>query len=381
MQIFFKKPARLWLFLYALVFSMGFMASSARALQPTTNPAISRWQNGASNADFERQTASIKLLPIDYVPAQLTPVMPREVFSKVIDEVAALYAYDHGIHGKDALEIDKDWDNTIANAEAWQGIFADKRTWGIRIWGGLARVSGMTEDALSLLVCHEFGHQFGGGNMGYTGQFQVRLQTEGGSDYYAAGTCAKRLWSGKDVANLNARRLAEGDPELAPAVKLCTAQYSAAKEQNICVRTIVAGYIVATKYFHVYADEEFIKNPVKLTAGQQAPRPRQTPSLSRHDRSKPDITLGTEAFVEQYPTPQCRLDLFVAGALCPNTIPSEVIPGWDIYEESWPKSDLSVYQEDQAMLEFACKKGKLQPRPRCYWLAKQPPEDRRKPKP
>lgn len=379
MQTFFKTPARLRLSLWGMMLSTSFMASAALALQPTLNSSpsqrVSRWQNGATNADFERQTASIKLLPNDHMPTLLTPVMPREAFSRLIDEVAALYDYDHGIHGKDTLEIDKDWDNTIANAEAWQGIFADKRAWGIRIWGGLARVPGMTEDALSLLVCHEFGHQFGGGNMGYTGQFQVRLQTEGGSDYYAAGTCAKRLWANKDDANLNVRRLAEGDPDLAPAVKLCSAQYSSAKEQNICVRTIVAGYTVATKYFHVYAEEEFIKNPAKLAAHSQIP------SLSRRDTSKPDITLGTEAFVEQYPTPQCRLDLFVAGALCPNTIPSEVIPGWDIYEESWPKSDLSVYQEDQAMLEFACKKGKLQPRPRCYWLAKQPPEDRRARKP
>lgn len=300
----------------------------------------------------------ISLLPTNPMPTAFRPWLSKERFSQIIDEVTALYAYDHSIHGKGKLEIDKDWDNPEANAEAWQGIFKEKHRWGIKIWGGLARVTGMTEDALSLLVCHEFGHQFGGGNMGYTGQFQVRLQTEGGSDYYAAGTCAKRLWANSHAVNREARQAAEQDPDLAPAIKACTGQYKDEKAQNICIRTAAAAFITATKYFHVYDQ-----------------RSEQPPSLSRRDLSEPDITLGTEAYVEAYPSPQCRLDLFMAGALCPKLIPLKTIPGWDIYEDFWPKTDLSVYQEDQAMLEFACKDGKNQPRPRCYWLKKQPPED------
>lgn len=290
----------------------------------------------------------------------LRPVISEDNFSRIIDRVGKLYDYDVNIHGKDPLLIDKDWENPIANAEAWQGLFADKRAWGIKIWGGLARVEGMTEDALSLIVCHEFGHQFGGGNMGYTGEFQVRLQTEGGADYYAAGTCAKWLWADDHAANARARRQAQDDPALASAVHSCTARYGKLTAQNICIRTIAAGLVVAAKYFHVYD-----------------PREEIPPSLERRDLSQPDITLGTEAYVEHYPSPQCRLDLFVAGALCPKTVPLRTIPGWDIYEDAWPKTDLSLYQEDQAMLEYACTEGQHQPRPRCYWLAKQPPDERR----
>lgn len=302
----------------------------------------------------------LSLLPYSPRPLAAKPVISEERFIQLIDEVAALYAYDYGIHGKDALVLDKDWDNPVANAEAWQGLFKDSRRWGIKIWGGLARVAGMTPDALSLIVCHEFGHHFGGGNMGYTGQFQVRLQTEGGADYYAAGTCAKRLWAEQAEANRRVRKAVHKDPALAPAIKKCTAVYSEQNTRNICIRTMAAALTAARNYFHVYD-----------------PREDTPPSLHRRDTSKPDITLGTEAYVEPYPSPQCRLDLYFAGALCSKVIPRQVIPGWDIYEDSWPKTDLSVYQEDQAMLKFACEKGEMQPRPRCYWLKKLPPDERR----
>lgn len=311
-------------------------------------------------AETARHHPHLSLLPYSPRPLAAKPVISKERFKELIDEVAALYAYDYDIHGKGALELDKDWDNPVANAEAWQGIFKDSRRWGIKIWGGLARVAGMTPDALSLIVCHEFGHHFGGGNMGYTGQFQVRLQTEGGADYYAAGTCAKRLWAQQVEANRQTRTAANQNPALTPAVKKCSAVYSEPNAQNICIRTMAAALTAARSYFHVYD-----------------PREDTPPSLHRRDKSKPDITLGTEAYVEPYPSPQCRLDLYFAGALCPKVIPGQVIPGWDIYEDSWPKTDLSLYQEDQAMLEFACKEGEMQPRPRCYWLKKLPPDERR----
>lgn len=302
----------------------------------------------------------VSLLPYSPRPLAANPVIDQKTFFRLIDEVAALYDYDHDIHGKDSLVIDKDWENPIANAEAWQGIFKQKRSWGIKIWGGLARVEGMTEDALSLIVCHEFGHHFGGGNMGYTGQFQVRLQTEGGSDYYAAGTCAKRLWVSKIEENRRIRQKAWNSQALAPAVRKCTLAYSQENAQNICIRTMAAALVVATEYFHVYD-----------------PRADTPPSLNHRDKSQPDITLGTEAYVEAYPSPQCRLDLYFAGALCAKEVPRQVIPGWDLYEDSWPKTDRSLYEEDQAMLEYACAKGEMQPRPRCYWLKKLPPEERR----
>lgn len=313
-----------------------------------------------STAPAPKALPRMSLLPYSPRPLSAKPELSHKQFTAVIAKVAALYAYDYSIHGKGDLELDSDWDNPVANAEAWQGLFKDSRRWGIKIWGGLARVAGMTEDALALIVCHEFGHQFGGGNMGYTGQFQVRLQTEGGADFYAAGTCAKRLWAETYAANRKARKAALSRSDLAPALRRCTQTYSQENAQNICIRTMAAALTAATRYFHVYD-----------------PRADSPPSLHRRDASKPDITLGTEAYVEAYPSPQCRLDLYLAGALCPKVIPRQVIPGWDIYEDSWPKTDLSVYQEDQAMLDYACEKGEMQPRPRCYWLRKLPPQDRR----
>ncbi len=60
----------------------------------------------------------------------------------------------------------------------------------IMLWGGLVRSTGMTTEALELILCHEYGHALGGAPL----QSDQWSSTEGQSDWWSARTCLPQLY-------------------------------------------------------------------------------------------------------------------------------------------------------------------------------------------
>ena len=78
-------------------------------------------------------------------------------FNNAIERVEVLYApIVAQLGGK--LVIDRAWDDATVNAYAQRS----GSNWMVNMFGGLARHEAITEDGMSLVVCHEIGHHIGG---------------------------------------------------------------------------------------------------------------------------------------------------------------------------------------------------------------------------
>ena len=164
----------------------------------------------------------------------------------------------------------------------------------VTVDGGLLKSPRLTPDGLRTVLCHELGHVLGGaprrnvppewdGPVAHDGLSE--LTSEGQADYYASAICFRRLVKGQDHrAILNSEPL--------PTSKTLSARCEQAHGRKteaalICERAARGGrnMLVLVKEFPVDFDV-----PSKVVA----------PNLIRN----------------QYPDRQCRLDTFIAGALC-----------------------------------------------------------------
>lgn len=177
------------------------------------------------------------------------------------------------------LRIDSDWIDGTANA------FADRdgNTFIIEVFGGLARHPLITKDAFTLLVCHEMGHHLGGAP---TGRDLGWPSYEGQSDYFSTLKCLRRIFIDED--NIIALRGQSLDPVL---MQKCKTAFNNRLEQAICVRSGLAGLSVAQ---FLYSFDK--RGPA--------------PSFAQKDPTQVEKTQTAHA------PAQCRLDTYVAGALC-----------------------------------------------------------------
>lgn len=145
----------------------------------------------------------------------------------------------------------------------------------ISLWGGMARAPGSNKAILATILCHELGHVLGGEPL-QTIPGADWASTEGQSDFYASSVCMPDFFT--------------AHPELAPipsprALELC-------HENKMCGQVLQAGF-ETVQFFQAYAYKEII--PVSLDTVASA-----TKELVRNS----------------YPSDQCRLDTYVAGAYC-----------------------------------------------------------------
>ena len=80
-------------------------------------------------------------------------------FDSAIDKVVRVYSPVVANLGA-RLVVERKWTDGEVNAYAERS--PDQRVWGVSMFGGLARHPSITEDAMSLVVCHEIGHHIGG---------------------------------------------------------------------------------------------------------------------------------------------------------------------------------------------------------------------------
>lgn len=212
-------------------------------------------------------------------------------FNSVIDRTIAIYGPIIAAHGA-TLNFSRLWNDNTVNASADQ---PSPSNWHVNMYGGLARRPEVTEDGFAMVVCHELGHHIAG--FPYVQQWAAN---EGQSDMHATGACATQLFA----TNLELAAIAnESVPDDMKAK--CDANHSADSAREICYRALAAGKSLAD---------------LLGALGNTGPVNFDTP----------DTTVVTRTN-NAHPKAQCRLDSYVAGAMCgASNWDYSLIPGKDL---------------------------------------------------
>lgn len=236
--------------------------------------------------------------------------MNEESFNTILDRMESIYGPLATRQGA-TLIVNRRWTNDTTNASATQY----KNTWELNAYGGMALEEKVSRDGFTLIMCHEIGHHFGG--------FPFRPDwggNEGQADYFSTQSCAREMWRDEGEENRGFRE------KVAPYAKdLCDKAWTQDNDRDLCYRSMTGSLTVATFLGH----------------GQ---------NVSFETRSR-DRVAKTYKF---YPTPQCRLDTLVAGALCTKKFNREIIPSTE--SEAAEQSCLEKSREDE-----------LDQRPRCWF--------------
>ena len=215
--------------------------------------------------------------------------MTEEEFNLIIDEAVEVYEpIIDGVHGGN-LRFNRRWSDSTVNASASQ-FFG---SWTVNMYGGLARRPEVTPDGFALVVCHELGHHLAG--YPFSGSWAAN---EGQSDYFATLSCAREMWSDDLELNASFRETIEDYPKA-----LCDSVWETEETQNLCYRSMEAGKSLADL----------------LSALRDQTVAYDTPDESVVSRTN-----------NAHPDGQCRLDTYMAGALCAAEWDVNVIPGKDL---------------------------------------------------
>jgi hypothetical protein len=197
----------------------------------------------------------------------------------MLDEITEIYKPIVASFGGAVLTLERQWTNPEVNAWAYR---PGDKIWRVVVTGGIARRPEVTQDAFVMAVCHEIGHFLGG-----FPQYEFSWSSaEGQADYYATQTCTKLVWS-KDVEeNAAARALIDETPK-----NHCDNYYDNEAEQNLCYRQMLAAASLA-RILKVIGRET-------VDASFDTPDPSQVAKT-----------------YTGHPKAQCRLDTYLAGAIC-----------------------------------------------------------------
>ena len=174
-----------------------------------------------------------------------------------------------------------EWDNPYISA---YNILLNNQI-KIGMFGGLARVPGMNDEAVALTICHELGHSLAGAPY-FSLSLYKSQSSEGQSDFFATSKCLKKYY--KTLPD-NKKFLDAEIPKFAK--KRCDDKFLDLEKKAICYRTVFAidGFNHLLQHVHSHNGES---------------------SLSVVDDSEIEIE-----DVNQYPTNQCRLEILMSGAL------------------------------------------------------------------
>lgn len=225
----------------------------------------------------------------------------EEKFDDIIDMMQEVFEPISEKTGMD-LDIAGYWNSSTVNAYASQR----GNTRYVRIYGGLARRPEITEDGLTLVICHELGHHLGGFPQ-YTDY--VWAANEGQSDFYSTIACARKVWSQVQ----NRKVMLHVLPEVR---EICNEVWYSFNNRNLCYRTLMGAKSLADLLASLHG----------VTV----------------DFSKKDGKIVNETY-EKHPRPQCRLDTYVAGALCEAKWDHTLIPKTE-READWVSCPESKYQ-------------------------------------
>lgn len=237
-----------------------------------------------------------------------------KTMTKALDIFHPIISRQYGAELEMYNKIDEDKVNAVARKKG--------DIWQVEIFGGLQRAKGMSHDAVTMVLCHELGHLIGGFPFVRDAGDQS-MSAEGNSDYFATQACLRTLWQDEDDRNLKAEQAKGALP--AKLVSACHKAFKTRDDIGICLRSMAAIKSIQSLF-----------NKTSLT----------TPSKAKVARTQ-----------VEHPKSQCRIDTFIAGALCPKT--------WD-YNRRFPKNrdELRLVSCTRADFKDSIYEGV---RPRCWY--------------
>ncbi len=217
--------------------------------------------------------------------------MTEEIFNQILDNVYKVYEPIFRAKGAEFV-IERRWEDGTVNAFARQ--VGNK--WMIRMFGGLARHETITPDGFALVACHEVGHHLAGAPKKGTRW----ASNEGQSDYFATLKCMRKLWAQDDNIGYVEYMWAMESPFVDEyAMEMCIKAHQAGPMQALCGRMSMGGQSVAFLF----------------QALRKLPTP---PKFNTPDQTKAKQTQ------DSHPMPQCRMDTYFQGALCPISADQDV---------------------------------------------------------
>ena len=224
-------------------------------------------------------------IPVDAVRVSAGGITEAQ-FNKVLDKIETHYAPIVKAKGG-TLYMNRKWTDATVNASATQ-MFG---YWAVNMYGGLARHDAVTEGGFALVACHEMGHHLGGapklnGWMQWLGMGKWATN-EGGADYFATLKCLREVMPQADTRGLEAL-----------ASSACASVHRTNEARAACEAGAAAGKSLAGLF-------------AALRAGPQI------------SFATPD-TAVVRSMYDGHPQPQCRLDTYLAGALCSKPVSEAV---------------------------------------------------------
>lgn len=213
--------------------------------------------------------------PVLTFPVDVSPRsnVEKEQAEKLMQKLDELFREDIKARGLE-LKWQWDWENPYIGA----GSFPPRGEFKIMLWGGFVRAPQMTLPALALILCHELGHQLGGAPYLPKDKYpDFQISVEGQADFFATQTCWPRLMQSHFLVQ---QKFSEY------SLKFC-------RQDTTCASSLDAAQDLA-RVFHLYFDRF---NPLARIENQSKEKVTKTIDLA-------------------YPTDQCRIDTFKAGALC-----------------------------------------------------------------
>jgi hypothetical protein len=249
------------------------------------------WSSISSNVHAAGKTNCFPPNKLHLKPSPLEKSnISQNKFNEIIAQAEKIYAPVVKAH-KAKLKIHRRWKDETVNATASQ----TDDLWEVDMFGGLARRPEVTPDGFALVLCHELGHHLGGYVMASDSDMDW-ASNEGQSDYFATEACAKEIWKNDLEENAKHRALV-----LPFAKSLCDKNYQQQSERDLCYRSSNAGLSLASLLATLRNSE-----------------------LPKFETPSKDVVQKT---IDEHPEAQCRLDTYMAGAVC--TVPFErsIIPG------------------------------------------------------
>ncbi len=214
------------------------------------------------------------------------------IYFKVVDQFMSIYA--PLVLTERLVPLNFVLDEEVPSVAAGVSLYKDHAHIGVG--SDLHRDPDMTPDGYAAMLCHEVGHLLGGKPYSEN-TLKPSLQwvsntpssSEGQSDYFSSFSCMKKVFA-------KYSRSSDTSFGVSPKMRdLCLRQYSKVLDQNICQRSIKAGFDLMSYISAIYTrfgeTADFMKLDMDATEGR-------------------GLSIG-----RMYPNLQCRFDSIVAGAL------------------------------------------------------------------
>ena len=211
----------------------------------------------------------------DQPETESTPI-DELAFNQQISRVVNLYQEDLDQQGV-ILRLTADWSSDQFGARSAKS----SNIWLLMTYGGTVRVPEATLDGFTAILCHEMGHFFGGDPYQREG-----ISAEAQADYFAANSCLPRLWA--DANNNSAAGSAQNPLLPAETLAKCSQPGNAGSTPELCERVLRSSWTA-----------------LNMSAARKGV---PAPDFLLSDTSTPPVTITT------YPSLQCRLDTWGAGA-------------------------------------------------------------------